>query len=80
MKYKQKPFIIEAYQYTGKPDNPGWPKEWITVHHKIDGENIVVPVSGAMMYCRKGDYLIKDEIGEFYPIKKNLFEKEFEEV
>lgn len=77
-KYRKKPVIIEAIQWTGKNlleidnfmggifEN----KETILVIHTLEGD----------MEASIGDYIIKGVKGEFYPCKPDIFAKTYEEV
>lgn len=93
-KYRKKPVVIEAIQYTG---HNGWQIEnWA----KENGSNRVIlqsPVleatednpTGAylqvqtlegIMTASVGDFIIKGVSGEFYPCKPDIFEKTYEPV
>ena len=77
-KYRKKPVIIEAIQWTGKNlseidnfmggivEN----KETTLVIHTLEGD----------MEASFGDYIIKGVNGEFYPCKPDIFAKTYEEV
>ena len=78
MKYRKKPVIIEAVQYTGKNE-----------HEIMDfaGDNRVccVPMSMTLkpaitidtlegvMTANEGDFIIRGVKGEFYPCKPDIF-------
>lgn len=78
MKYKKKPVIVEAIQYTD--DN-------LLEVMKFCGEGktlfdyylYIVTPEGNMRVC-KGDYIIKGVRGEFYPCEKSIFEETYEVV
>lgn len=80
-KYRKKPVVIEAIQYTG--------------NNKVEIYNFVGMVSGAypdetdsifiqtlegLMEGSVGDYIIKGVKGEFYPCKPDIFEATYEKV
>ena len=76
MKFRKKPVIIEAEQWS--PDNPvegviypalGQPmdKGWI---YTLEGGYIV----------NSGDWIITGVVGEKYPCKPDIFEKTYERV
>ena len=77
-KYRKKPVVIEAIQWTGKNlseidnfmggivEN----KETTLVIHTLEGD----------MKASIGDYIIKGVNGEFYPCKPDIFAKTYEEV
>ena len=78
--YRKKPVVIEAVQWTGNRDEImefvgeralGWnPVGYIVLIATPDGRKAV----------NYKDYIIKDEDGEFYPCKPDIFEREYEEV
>lgn len=80
-KYRKKPVVIEAVQFTG--DNT---KECCLF---IGRENIsscspsesigIITLEGTMR-ADIGDYIIKGVQGEFCPCKPNIFEATYEEV
>jgi len=84
MKYRKKPVVIEAIQFTGwnwaecfqfmSPEPlmfPQWMKEY---------ESIDINTLEGKMKCSKGDYIIKGVNGEYYPCKPDIFEKTYEPV
>ena len=86
MKYRKKPVVIKAVQWTG--DNG----EEI---NNFCGNNATFITSclGNVVFCclsietlegimhvSTGDYIIKGVNGEFYPCKPDIFEKTYEEV
>ena len=78
MKYRKKPIIVEAIQYTG--DN-------LLEVMKFCGEGktlfdyclYIVTLEGNMR-ANKGDYIIKGVHGEFYPCKPDIFKETYETV
>ena len=79
-KYRKKPVVIEAIQYTGdnKRDvieftsqractNTGY--SYLTIF-TLEGE----------MHANINDWVIKGVNGEFYPCKPDIFEKTYEKV
>ena len=88
MKYRKKPVVIEAFKWTGGPDQTEGP-EWI-----IDAiKKGAVKFSGKGDECRMeietlegthtasvGDYIIKGVEGELYPCKPWIFEQTYEKV
>lgn len=82
-KYRKKPVVIEAMQFTdeskdqcfnfvtcnkyAKTDTPGQP---ILIIQTLEGE----------MAVKFGDWIIKGVAGEFYPCKDDIFEQTYEKV
>jgi hypothetical protein len=85
MKYRKKPVVIEAIQFT-----------WATINEALEfaGKNIVSEQRegiGAVGYFIKTlegnsyilsnkDWIIKGVNGEFYPCKPDIFEKTYEKI
>jgi len=84
MKFRKKPIVIEAFQWTGGPDQEEDPV-WI-INKIRDGE--VNFANGAMqiktlegvMTANVGDFIIQGVSGEIYPCKPGIFEKTYEQV
>lgn len=65
MKFRKKPVVIEAIQWTG--DNA------IDVYRFTHG-------SEGIMTANVGDWIIRDVNDELYPCKPDIFEKTYERV
>jgi hypothetical protein len=91
MKYRKKPVVIDAIQWTGF--NPDEIKEF--VGKKCDIEyydaayeagvmgilaTITIHTLEGNMRADKGDYIIKGVKGEFYPCKPDVFEQTYEKA
>jgi len=82
MKYRKKPVVIEAVQYTGTD------KSKIKIWHFCNGkqiyidenENYVIPTLEGLRLANVGDYIIKGVAGEIYPCKPEIFEQTYEKV
>lgn len=85
MKFRKKPVVIDAIQYTGNHREiwnfMGIPAETqnkmsyqqyspIYYVHTLEGDMAASP----------GDWIIKGVAGEYYPCKPDIFEKTYEEV
>ena len=81
MKYRKKPVVIDAMQYTGKnkqemlefAKNNAWPETCSSaiIITTIDRNNARIDI---------GDWLLKGVKGEFYPCKPDIFELTYEAV
>lgn len=91
MKYRKKPVIIEAVQWTGL--NFEEIKSFVGDSLQYDivdaawevGKgtpyvNMIIKTLEGNHTCTKGDYIIKGVQGEFYPCKPDIFEETYEEV
>lgn len=85
-KYRKKPVVIEAIQWTGNNWNDVC--QFIPVPETAIGEefpaddhfNIYIDTLEGRMTCSTGDYIIKGVEGEFYPCKPDIFHKTYQEV
>lgn len=78
MKYRKKPVVVEAIQYTDNNllDVVKFCGEDNTI---FDYYLYIVTLEGNMRVS-KGDYIIKGVHGEFYPCKPDIFEETYEAV
>lgn len=80
MRYRKKPVIIDAIQWTG--DN------YMEIDLFVDAAHRTYPSLGIVcidtlegtMEANPGDFIIKGVNGEFYPCKPDIFEKTYEKV
>jgi hypothetical protein len=76
MKFRKKPIVIEAVQFTGKftPIMAFCPDA-----HMESGE-VVIRTREGDMHASLGDWIIKGVKGEFYPCKPDIFDATYERV
>ena len=89
MKYKLKPVVIEAFQWTGDEHQGGEP-EWIVeaiksnsvyFQHQMDvGPIMRISTLEGTMTAQLGDFIIQGINKEIYPCKPDIFEKTYEPV
>jgi hypothetical protein len=93
MKYRKKPVVIDAVQWTGanleevmpffgdfsKLPNPDGYVEPGIGHCPPEG-TLDIPTLEGTMTARAGDWIIKGVKGEFYPCKPDIFEATYERV
>ena len=80
-KYRKKPVVIEAVQWTGKNLNEIFefiPIEYLDAH-TIEGSLEIHTLEGTII-ASINDWIIKGVQGEFYPIKPDIFEETYELV
>lgn len=86
--YRKKPVVVEAFKWTGGPDqteDPEWAIEAIKRGdiYFVDGEtNITMRIRTVEgnMTVTPGDYIIKGVKGEIYPCKPDIFAATYEEA
>ena len=80
LKYRKKPVVIEAVQWTGK----NWEEieQFCTAlrHQSLCDKSLVIDTLEGTIVASVGDYVIKGVAGEFYPCKPDIFEKTYEAV
>lgn len=84
-KYRKKPIVIEAIQFTGA--NHLLPKtEFMagsgayTKYEEGKMSVIIIPTLEGDMVASAGDWIIKGVKGEFYPCKPDIFAQTYENV
>jgi len=90
-KYRKKPIVIEAIQWTGS--NLNEIKEFVgealiydivdtawKVGKGVPRVDMQIKTPEGNHECSKGDYIIKGIKGEFYPCKPDIFEATYEKV
>jgi hypothetical protein len=88
-KYRKKPIVIEAFKWTGGPDQTEDP-EWIVealkkgdvyiINSGTKKVKLMIKTLEGLMMTRPGDYIIKGIKGEIYPCKPDIFESSYDEV
>lgn len=89
MKYRKKPVVIEALQWTEGDDQvegPAWIVEAINAgavgFENMGGSNVVMLIHTleGVMQARRGDWIIRGIQGELYPCKPDIFKKTYEPI
>ena len=81
-KYRKKPVVIEAIEFTGTVDNIGQLLDFVMSGFAYDPRfnTLTIPTLEGDHTANIGDYIIKGVNGEFYPCKPDIFKKTYEEV
>ncbi len=79
-KFRKKPVVIEAMQYTGR--NAVDVMEWAQAPEISEafGGGIEIETLEGVMRADVGDWIIKGVKGEFYPCKPDIFAATYDEV
>jgi hypothetical protein len=77
-KYRKKPVIIEAIQWTG--NNVKEVREFIGYNGFVKGDYVDIGTLEGPMAASLGDYIIKGVKNEIYPCKPDIFEQTYEYV
>ena len=83
MKYRKKPVVIEAIQFSGVGSVYEMVMSWGDAFRKAHGlmpDQIEIDTLEGAHKASKGDWIIKGVKGEFYPCKPDIFEATYEKV
>ena len=76
-KFRKKPVVIEAFQYTKDTD----PALLIELKFYEDGiGKMLIPTLEGSMRAVYGDWIIKGVAGEYYPCRCDIFENTYEAI
>lgn len=80
MKYRKKPVVFEAIQYTGN----NYDQICDFIGEKLTNSKltplIIETLEGNHISARIGDYIVKDAQGDFYTYRPDIFEQTYEVV
>jgi hypothetical protein len=80
-KFRKKPVVIEARQWSGDAIDVDEFIEWIMPWSiGLQGDRLVLFTLEGNMEANPGDYVIRGVAGEFYPIKPDIFAATYEPV
>ncbi len=83
MKFRKKPVVIEAEQWTGRncTSMQGFlGPVFESARYRVDLEALILPTLEGDMTASKGDWIIKGVKGEFYTCKPDIFAATYEAV
>jgi hypothetical protein len=82
MKFRKKPVVIEATQWTGTPESMEEIRSLDTGTRYVDftQDNVFIETLEGQMTASIGDWIIKGVKGELYPCKPDIFEATYEPV
>lgn len=80
-KYRKKPIVISAVQFTGTDESLREITELAGSQPiKNDGHSMVIPTLEGWMIASLGDFIIRGVAGEVYPCKESIFKNTYESV
>ncbi len=88
-KYRKKPVVIEAFEWTGdsnQKEDPTWLVDKIKNNEVYftevgnSGVKLHIKTLEGIMTAEIGDYIIKGVNNEVYPCKPDIFHKTYEKV
>ena len=78
MKFRKKPVVIDAVQYTG--DNSTEIIRFMGCPDDAEAFDETINTLEGELHMSPGDWIIKGVKGEFYPCKPDIFEQTYEAV
>ncbi len=78
-KYRKKPVVIEAVQWTGTV-TPAVERLLQKTPVLLKGSSLLIPTLEGVMAANPGDYIIRGVKGEYYPCKPDIFNKTYEKA
>ncbi len=79
MRYVKKPPIVEAYQY-GFDRKPAWMIASEAIFCTQDGAWLLIPTPNGDMKAMLGDFIVKDSLGNIFPMPQDVFKATYEKV
>ena len=79
-KYRKKPVVIEAVQWTGKNLEDVSRFMQGGRDHRFSDDDLIIKTLEGDHRANPGDFIIKGVKGEFYPCKPDIFEATYEIV
>lgn len=80
MKYRKKPVIIEAVQWTGLNENEVYEFTHGVSQYCANDCRMLIPTLEGDMEATVGDFIIRGVSGEYYPCKPDIFQQTYEPV
>ena len=74
-KFRKKPVVIEALQFTGNFDEI---EDFVGGDAEFRGMELVVATLEGPLHASRNDWIIKGVKGEFYPCKPDIFATTYE--
>lgn len=78
MKFRKKPVVIDAMQFTGK--NHADALAFCERNATAMQNDIAISTLEGLMRANPGDWIVKGVEGEFYPVKPSVFAATYESV
>ena len=75
-KYRKKPVVIDAIQWTG--ENRQEIREFARNCVDFVSDTVIIDTLEGTMRADEGDYIIRGIQGEYYPCKPDIFEETYE--
>lgn len=79
MKYRKKPVIVDAFEWT-VDEAPDWWKLRSDINVEVDTCTALIPTLEGIMRATPGDFIIRGIRGEIYPCNPDIFEATYEKV
>lgn len=77
MKFRKKPVVVEAFQWT-IDEVPDWWRARTDIQIEVDSCTALIPTLEGVMRASPMDFIIQGVKGEIYPCKPDIFEATYE--
>ena len=77
-KYRKKPVVIEAVQYTGDNESVAEIRSFVGEELSGNGRDLFIETLEGVHIASPGDWIIRGVKGEFFPIKNDIFLETYE--
>ena len=79
-KYRKKPVVVEALQWTGNNTKEVLSFAWPYVEYRERYKDLLVCLEAGELCVEPGDYIVKGIDDKFYPCKPDIFAATYELV
>lgn len=79
MKYRKKPIVVEAFEWT-VDEIPDWWRSRSDINIEVDTCTALIPTLEGVMRATPGDFIVRGVKGEIYPCKPDIFKLTYEKV
>lgn len=79
-KFKKKSSVIEAFKWMEEVTPDWWREESGKFNVDVASGTVFIPTETGTYPCQKGDYIIRNEVGDIYSRKPDVFENIYEPV
>lgn len=79
-KYRRRPLVFDAIQWSDLPDIRETLLQWTKAsgqltRYDVSTGNMLITTHEGGVVCKPGDWFVKDDVGEVYPILSRRFVK-----
>lgn len=81
MKFRKKPVVVEAFQWTGDESClPFWCWDNDGISFNSQDDTMAIDTLEGTMIAQKGSWILRGIKGELYPVRDDIFHETYERV